>query len=167
MSGWLQDLLVNVGATFIGALAALGSGRWFTRRRQRDDETRLLQDLVNALYWKRALSPANIPGDRSSGWDEADRQRCVKSVLDARQRIADVANRMSVSKYVQPLLDDMHTRCIAWLNYAEQHPSDYVSGLVELRAQLLSLERKIVDRQPGLVLREPGGGDVDPPRLFA
>lgn len=167
MSGWTQDLLVNLIGTFIGALAALGSGWWFKRQGQRRDETRLLQDLINSLYWRRALSPSNVAGDRPSDWDRDDQQHCAKSILGVRDHIGAVANQMSVSRSVQPLLDDMQTRCIAWLNYVEHHPSDYVTGLVELRAQILSLERTIVDRQPSLVLREPGGGDVDPPRLFA
>lgn len=166
MNDWTQDLLVNLVATFLGALAALGSGWVFKRHEQKRHETRLLQDLITALYWKRALSPANAAGDRPSDWDEEDRQRCVTSILDARERIREVANALSVSRSLQPLLDDMQTRCIAWLNYAEQHPSDYVTGLVELRARLLSIERTVVERQPGLVLREPGRGDVDPLTLF-
>lgn len=168
MTGWAPDLLVNLVGTFIGALAALASGWWFRRRQQRRDETRLLQDLINVLHWKRAFSPANAAGDRTtSGWDEDDRTRCVSSVLDVRERIAEVANRMSVSRQVQPLLDDMQTRCIAWLSFVEQRPGDYVTGLVELRTRLLTLERAITDLQPGLELRDPGGGDVDPRRFFA
>lgn len=166
MNGWGQDLLVNLGGTFIGAVMALGSGWLLRRHQQRLREIRLVQDLMTNLYWKRALSPANQAGDRGSTTDEGDLQRCTASILDARRRIGEVANHLSVCADLQPRLEDMQTRCVAWLNFVETRPGDYVTGLVELRSQLLALEATMVARYPRLKLVEPGDGDVHPPRLF-
>lgn len=159
MNGWWLDLSGNLVGTFVGALLALLSAWWLRLRQQRRDDRRLLQNLIDGLHRKRAFRPVDVSGGELLDWDDEDVQGCIDSVLDARRRIEEAADRLSTSTDVGNALDDMHRECSSWLSRTRRRPGCYVVGLMELRARLLALEGNIVEAVPGLMLREPGLGE--------
>lgn len=112
-----------------------------------------MQSLVNALASKRAFSHSEDVGALD---DEADRLRCIQSVLDARRRSADLCDVIELRVEFVPILRAIEIDCINYLNYAEAQPRMYAVGLVKLRHRITDHEKALRRLSPELALIAPG-----------
>jgi hypothetical protein len=88
--------------------------------------------------------------------DSADRDRCTQSVRDARQRIIRVYERLVTQMDVGPILQQMESDCIAYLDFVESRPDSYIAALHALARQLESREQRLKDYVPALQIAPPG-----------
>lgn len=157
MGDFASNLVANLVGTFVGAGLAILSAWWLERRRTASRERRKLQALIDHLYGIRAIAPNRSRADGPlRDAEREDKERCARSILATRDRIAAVRDDITVHTKAIPILDTMFSRCLTYLNAADDPPEGYVEELMGLRASLVGDLGQLTGVLPALTGREPG-----------
>lgn len=148
-----SDLLTGLIGSGVGIVVGLRIDRRTNQNKAKVRDERLVQNLINRLAGKRAFAHSSDIGEVD---DEADRERCNRSVLDARERILAVCDEIGQREDAIPCLRAMEEDCMAYLNYSEQEPRRYAMGLVRLREQLEQHEDDLAALMCTLRVERPG-----------
>lgn len=159
-SSFWSDLVAGLVGSGAGIIAGLQIDRARTRRHGRARDQRLVQNLIDRLAGKRAFGHSSDIGEVD---DDDDRERCISSIIDARQRILAVCDEITEREDVIPRLREMQRDSMAYLNYVEQNKRRYAMGLIQLRNRLAEHERLLGQMMPQLRLEPPGSRDGDRP----
>lgn len=147
----------NLIGTFVGAALAIG-GALFLERKSRTRAERLsIQALVDHAHRSRAFAPASTGhSSMSDAHAGGDRQRCNLSVLNTRNRIGDVRDRVSNHSDALPILDQMYVDCLEYLERTELNPEGYGEELMNLRERLEARFEELSAVVPSLDVKSPG-----------
>jgi len=159
-SSFPSDLVAGLVGTIAGIVLGLRIDHWREAKKVRLRDIQSLQGLVDRLAGKRAFSADRVSAGKI---DADDRDRCTRSVLDARRRIISIYERLETQTELVPILQEMESDCIAYLNFIESRPDDYVAALNGLAGQLASREQQLKDLVPALVIAPPGSRDTAAP----
>jgi hypothetical protein len=152
-SSFPSDFLAGLIGTMVGLFAGLQLDRWQARRQSRERDERMLQNLIDRLANERAFRGSAPVGPED---DPADRERCIKSVVDTRRRVADLCDNIATHTRCVPVLRTMEADCNAYLHHVERHRELYAVGLNSLRERLHDGERALQALVPPLIVTAPG-----------
>jgi hypothetical protein len=137
VTDFVDNTLANVIGTFVGAALALLSTWWLRRRATKARERRILQGVLDRLYRSRAIRPGRCrPEGALTPTERVDFERCARSIVDTRDRIAAVGDEIEMYAGVTPVLDAMYAHCLDYLDASETDHTRYVTELMELRSAL-------------------------------
>jgi hypothetical protein len=159
-SSFWSDLLAGLLGSGAGIVIGLQVDRVRTRKHERARDERLVQNLIDRLAGKRAFSHAADIGEVE---DEADRERCNLSVVDARERILVVCDEIAQREDIISPLRKMERDTMAYLSFVEREKPKYAMALIQLRDRLFEQETDLRRLMPGLRVEPPGSRDGNKP----
>jgi hypothetical protein len=158
---WM-DFLLNVAATFIGALLALISGWLLSRADRVRHERSAIQACINDIHRRRVYRPftASALATPLAASVRDDLDRCNQSVLASRTQLARTMDSLPVGHRAATSLTSMHGACSRYLTAVERQEELFWVLLMDLRQALLDGISGLAVTDPKLDPKEPGMGEV-------
>ena len=158
-TSFLSEVIAGIVGAVVGVVGAL----WFDRRKQtreaRKLDLKLMQDLVHYLAGRRAFRRnRTIVGvvDPVGVFDKVDLERCNRSVLNVRERIASAREALQRPDELLPILQNMEADCANYLSSVRSEETLYANSLLALGDRLLANEQRLQEVLPSLEVEAPG-----------